>query len=64
MCGHGHFDMAAWEKYSKGEIDDFEFSQEVRPTNTSPLPTHFLIQTQSVLVRNRPWMKRSRAFLA
>jgi hypothetical protein len=28
MCGHGHFDMAAWEKFSAGEIEDFEFPQE------------------------------------
>jgi pyridoxal-phosphate dependent TrpB-like enzyme len=28
MCGHGHFDMAAWEKYTAGEIEDFEFPQE------------------------------------
>lgn len=25
MCGHGHFDMAAWQKYSQGEMEDFEF---------------------------------------
>jgi tryptophan synthase beta chain len=31
MCGHGHLDIAAWEKYSAGEIEDFEYPEaEVR----------------------------------
>ncbi|CAE7306727.1 trpB2 [Symbiodinium natans] len=28
MCGHGHFDMFAWEKYAKGEMEDFAFPEE------------------------------------
>ncbi|CAE7317065.1 trpB2 [Symbiodinium necroappetens] len=28
MCGHGHFDMFAWEKYAKGQIEDFVFPEE------------------------------------
>lgn len=28
MCGHGHFDMLAWTKYSAGEIEDFEYPDE------------------------------------
>jgi len=24
MCGHGHFDMGAWEKYASGQIEDFD----------------------------------------
>ena len=27
-CGHGHFDMFAWEKYAKGQIEDFVFPEE------------------------------------
>ena len=28
LCGHGHFDMAAYEHYLSGEMEDFELSQE------------------------------------
>jgi len=28
MCGHGNFDMAAYDKYNKGEIVDSKFNQE------------------------------------
>jgi tryptophan synthase beta chain len=28
LCGHGHFDMAAYERYLSGEMTDFELSQE------------------------------------
>ncbi|MGH3090495.1 MAG: TrpB-like pyridoxal phosphate-dependent enzyme [Rubrobacteraceae bacterium] len=28
MCGHGHFDLAAYEKYLAGELPDIEHSEE------------------------------------
>ena len=28
LCGHGHFDMAAYERYLSGEMTDFDLSQE------------------------------------
>ena len=28
LCGHGHFDMAAYETYLSGEMTDFDLSQE------------------------------------
>jgi len=28
LCGHGHFDMVAYEKYMSGEMTDFELPQE------------------------------------
>jgi tryptophan synthase beta chain len=28
LCGHGHFDMAAYERYLSGEMTDFELSQD------------------------------------
>jgi tryptophan synthase beta chain len=28
LCGHGHFDMMAYEKYLSGEMTDFELPQE------------------------------------
>lgn len=27
LCGHGHFDMAAYETYFQGELDDFEYPE-------------------------------------
>ncbi len=28
LCGHGHFDMAAYDKYLSGEIEDFDYPEE------------------------------------
>ena len=28
LCGHGHFDMGAYERYLSGEMIDYELSQE------------------------------------
>ena len=28
MCGHGHFDMAAYDAYFRGELEDFEYPEE------------------------------------
>jgi tryptophan synthase beta chain len=28
LCGHGHFDMAAYDAYLNGELEDLEFSDE------------------------------------
>jgi len=28
LCGHGHFDMAAYQRYLSGEMEDFELAQE------------------------------------
>jgi tryptophan synthase beta chain len=28
LCGHGHFDMGAYERYLSGEMTDFELSQD------------------------------------
>ncbi len=28
LCGHGHFDMAAYEKYFSGDMVDFEYPEE------------------------------------
>ena len=27
LCGHGHFDLAAYEAYLAGELEDPEFSE-------------------------------------
>jgi tryptophan synthase beta chain len=26
LCGHGHFDMSAYDAYHRGELEDLEFS--------------------------------------
>jgi tryptophan synthase beta chain len=28
LCGHGHFDMSAYQRYLSGEMDDFELPQD------------------------------------
>jgi tryptophan synthase beta chain len=28
LCGHGHFDMSAYQRYLSGEMDDFELAQD------------------------------------
>src|SRR5690242_9401613 len=38
LCGHGHFDMAAYERYLSGEMEDFELSQERIDEALSRLP--------------------------
>ena len=29
MCGHGHFDMGAYDAYFRGELEDFEYPEEL-----------------------------------
>uniref|UniRef100_A0A7S4VZB6 tryptophan synthase n=1 Tax=Ditylum brightwellii TaxID=49249 RepID=A0A7S4VZB6_9STRA len=38
MCGHGHFDMAAWEKYTAGEMEDFEFPDHLMEEALKTVP--------------------------
>jgi tryptophan synthase beta chain len=28
LCGHGHFDMAAYEAFLNGQLEDFEYPEE------------------------------------
>jgi tryptophan synthase beta chain len=39
LCGHGHFDMAAYQRYLSGEMEDFELSQERIDDALTRLPT-------------------------
>jgi tryptophan synthase beta chain len=39
LCGHGHFDMMAYEKYLSGEMTDFELPQERIDAAIANLPT-------------------------
>ncbi|HEX6453072.1 MAG TPA: TrpB-like pyridoxal phosphate-dependent enzyme [Trebonia sp.] len=38
LCGHGHFDMAAYEQYLSGEMIDFELPQDRIDTGLASLP--------------------------
>jgi tryptophan synthase beta chain len=38
LCGHGHFDMAAYDAYHRGELEDLEFSQADRDAALERLP--------------------------
>jgi len=38
MCGHGHFDMLAWQKYANNEIEDFEYSEDAVKAALASVP--------------------------
>jgi tryptophan synthase beta chain len=38
LCGHGHFDMAAYDAYHRGELEDLEFSEADRDAALERLP--------------------------
>lgn len=38
LCGHGHFDMAAYETYLSGKLADYEFSEEEMTESLAHLP--------------------------
>jgi tryptophan synthase beta chain len=38
LCGHGHFDLAAYDAYLAGELEDAEFSQAEMDAALARLP--------------------------
>ena len=38
MCGHGHFDLAAYEKYLQGEMVDLSYSGEKLKASMANIP--------------------------
>jgi tryptophan synthase beta chain len=38
LCGHGHFDMSAYEAYLGGELTDLEFSSDDMDAALARLP--------------------------
>jgi tryptophan synthase beta chain len=38
LCGHGHFDLGAYEAYMAGKLSDIEFSEEEMQQSLSHLP--------------------------
>jgi tryptophan synthase beta chain len=39
LCGHGHFDLSAYDAYLAGELDDPEFSERDMDEALARLPT-------------------------
>jgi len=38
LTGHGHFDMAAYDRYFAGELEDFEYPAEAICASLAHLP--------------------------
>lgn len=38
MCGHGHFDLASYEKYLEGNMVDLDFSSEKAQASLAAIP--------------------------
>lgn len=38
LCGHGHFDLAAYESYLSGKLEDFEYPREAIERSLAQLP--------------------------
>ena len=38
LCGHGHFDLAAYDAYLAGELEDPEFSEDDMQAALADLP--------------------------
>jgi len=38
LCGHGHFDMAAYDAYFKGSLEDYEYPEEAIEAAMTKLP--------------------------
>jgi tryptophan synthase beta chain len=38
LCGHGHFDMGAYDAYQQGQLDDYEYPQEMIDQAMQSLP--------------------------
>ena len=38
LCGHGHFDLSAYEKYLAGTLEDYEYPDEAVKRALEALP--------------------------
>jgi tryptophan synthase beta chain len=38
LSGHGHFDMASYDAYLKGELEDYEYPEEAVAKSMANLP--------------------------
>ena len=39
LCGHGHFDLAAYERYLAGTLEDYEYPAEKVAAALAALPS-------------------------
>ena len=39
LCGHGHFDLSAYEKYLAGTLEDYEYPDAAVKKALAGLPT-------------------------
>ncbi|MCS7176659.1 MAG: TrpB-like pyridoxal phosphate-dependent enzyme [Candidatus Kapabacteria bacterium] len=39
LCGHGHFDLAGYQRFLTGELEDYEYSKELIERAIAELPT-------------------------
>ena len=39
LCGHGHFDLASYERYLAGDLEDYEYPMEAVEAALAGLPT-------------------------
>ena len=39
LCGHGHFDLASYERYLSGDLEDYEYPMEAVEAALAGLPT-------------------------
>jgi tryptophan synthase beta chain len=39
LCGHGHFDLSAYERYLDGSLEDYEYPREKVEAALAGLPT-------------------------
>jgi len=39
LCGHGHFDLASYERYLSGDLEDYEYPLEKVEAALAGLPT-------------------------
>jgi len=48
LCGHGHFDLSAYEQYLNGKLVDFEVSQEEINISLAELNTPTILEVEGV----------------
>ncbi len=55
LCGHGHFDMAAYERYLSGEMTDFELSARAHRRRPDPAACGGLGEVKPRSVRTKSY---------
>ena len=61
LCGHGNFDLSAYDAYLGGELEDPEFSETDFRARSRACPRRRRSRSESVLLGVRPRQLRRRA---